>query len=239
MSLLAPLLDVQLLDLERDRLSEQRRTLPEREALTQNRQLAAALDAKLAVLTEERARLEHSEHALGAEVAEVAAKAKEVEDHLYSGSVKISKELSALQHELDLHRARQAGIEERELELLESVETTDAEMRANRVERQEADATGQAIQAAIGRAEADIDAQLAVLAGKREELASGLPEPVLAQYDTLRANPRLAGRGAAPLADGSCGGCRIKLPVLDYTRMKAQPEDAVICCVHCKRVFVR
>jgi predicted nucleic acid-binding Zn-ribbon protein len=238
-SLLAPLLDVQQLDLECDHLIKQRATLPERDTLRRNREQAATLDTGLAELEAERTRLDRAEHTLGGEVAEVASKAKEVEDRLYSGSVKVSKELAGLQQELDGLRARQGQIEEQELELLEEIDTTDASKVTNRADRDTCNAECTEIQATLGKAEADIDGQLAVIAGKRAELATGLPEAVLSHYAKLRENPRMLGRAAAPLADGGCGGCRIKLPVLEYHRIKAEPEDALVCCVHCHRVFVR
>jgi predicted nucleic acid-binding Zn-ribbon protein len=41
------------------------------------------------------------------------------------------------------------------------------------------------------------------------------------------------------MTDGGCGGCRMRLPVIEYNRMKAEPEDALIACTHCGRVLVR
>ena len=62
---------------------------------------------------------------------------------------------------------------------------------------------------------------------------------MLAEYDRLRTKERLGGRAAARLADGSCEGCRVRLPVLEYNKMKAEPEDALLCCPRCARVLVR
>jgi len=158
---------------------------------------------------------------------------------LYSGSVKIPKELETLQEEIRLIRVRQSRLEEQEMELLEQMEQTDAEIEANRAERAERGDIGSALEATIGAAETEIEAELSVLAGKRAEMAAGIPAQILDTYDRLRENVRLAGRAAASLAGGSCGGCHVKLPVLEYNRMKAQPPDALVCCVYCGRVLVR
>ena len=66
-----------------------------------------------------------------------------------------------------------------------------------------------------------------------------MPAAILAEYARLRTRDRLAGRAAAPLEQGSCGGCRVKLPVLDYNTMKAKPADALLLCPRCGRVLVR
>ena len=72
-----------------------------------------------------------------------------------------------------------------------------------------------------------------------EPPTEGVPAPILAEYDRLRAKGKPAIRYAARLGEGSCEGCRIKLPVLEYQNMKAEPEEALIRCVECHRVLVR
>jgi len=236
---LSQLLDVQDLDLSSDQLHERRRTMPEREALRASHTEAAALDEAHTALIERRETLSNTEHDLGSEVATVAAKAKEVEDALYSGSVKVPKELEALQEELRLLRARQSGIEEQEMELLEEIELCDGEIVENRSAHTGAEARAAELEAAIRAAETEIEAELTQVAARRGAESSHVPAPILAEYDRLRGKERMAGRAAARLADGSCQGCRVKLPVLEYNRMKAEPEDTLLCCVHCGRVLVR
>jgi predicted nucleic acid-binding Zn-ribbon protein len=236
---LSPLLDVQALDLESDQLIERHRTLPERTELERASRRIATLDGTHAVQVERREALSSAEDALGAEVTEVAAKAKEVEEVLYSGSVKVPKELEALQEEIRLIRVRQSGLEEKEMALLEEIEQTDGEMDANRAEKAEQSDLCTSFEATIRAAEEEIDGELTVLSGKRAEMAARVPGPILAAYERLRENERLAGRGAARLIDGSCGGCHVKLPVLEYNRMKAEPPDALVFCVYCGRVMVR
>jgi hypothetical protein len=236
---LSPLLDVQEIDLASDRLTERRRTLPERDERQQALTRAQSLDGEHAQLLEQREALDRAEHALGAEVAAVAGKAKEVEDTLYSGSVKAPKELEALQHEIRLLRERQSSLEEQEMELLEEIEQTESHMQTNRSQRSDCDDSCEKLEAAILAAEGQLDGELAGLAGRRAETASGIPVPVLAEYDRLRTKERLAGRVAVPFENGSCGGCRVKLPVTEQSRIKQEPDDALVVCVHCGRLLVR
>lgn len=239
MALLSPLLDVQELDLACDRLRRRRRELPEREALRRCHVRAASLDDDHAGLLAQRSALGVSERSLAGEVAAVAAKSKEVEDTLYGGSVRAPKELSSLQEEIRLLRAKQSELEGREMETLEEIERLDGELAANRATRAECDTESAALEAAIRAAEAAIDAELVELGRQRGEKVHGIPPAIVVEYDRLRAREQLTGRGASPLNAGTCGGCHVKLPVQEYSRLKAQPDDALLCCPRCGRILVR
>jgi len=236
---LSLLLEVQELDLASDRLVAQRAGLPERTRLVACQEQARALDRTHEALGVQRKQLDRAEHGLGGEVAEVAAKAKEVEDTLYSGKIKAPKELEAVQEELRLFRQRQSELEEKELELLEQIELLESERSENRSLRAQTESQAAQLEAAIRKAEGEIDAELAKLAEARALKAPSVPATILSEYERIRPKERLLGRGAAPLLDGSCGGCHVELPILEYDRMKAQPEDALLRCVQCKRVLVR
>lgn len=236
---LSSLLEVQELDLASDQRSARRRSLPEREALQQCQARALSLDAAYALLIERREGLRLGEHALAAEVAALASKVKTVDDTLYSGTVRVSKDLLALQEEIRLLRGKQSGLEEREMELLEEIDQTESEMAENRAGRSRSDAEADGLRMAIRKAEGEIDSELAQLAEQRARKAASVPSVILSEYERLRGQQRMLGRAAAPLAEGSCGGCRIKLPVHEYNRMKAMPDDALLCCTRCGRVLVR
>lgn len=239
MSTTSRLLEVQALDLSSDQLIERRRTLPERDALLASLAHAAALDASHTALLEQRKVLHDAEHEVGVEVTDVASKAKEVENTLYSGSVKAAKELEALQEELRLLRGRQSGFEEREMQLLEEIDGVEGQMVENRAARQAAESDATDIRAAIGRAEGEIDAELADLALQCEAKRVGISAVILTEYDRLRTKDRLGGRAAAALTEGTCGVCRVRLPVVLYNRIRHEADDVLACCPRCLRVLVR
>jgi len=236
---LTSLLELQDLDLAGDRLRAERAALPERGALAALESRAPGIDADHAALARRRVGLAGAEHDLETEVAAMAARAKGVETTLYSGSVKVPKELSALQEEIRLFRVRQAEIEGRELALLEEIESTEGAMAGNRAAREALRVESEALAAALRKGEEAIDAELAGLATARAGKLVAIPPEVLAAYEKLRGRERLAGRVVARLADKGCSGCRMTLPVLDYNRMKAMPEDALLACTHCGRLLVR
>jgi predicted nucleic acid-binding Zn-ribbon protein len=236
---ISQLLEVQDLDLASDQLKERRLTLPERTELQQAQARAAALDDAHAALVEHGGTLSRSERELAGEVTDMATRAQESEDTLYSGTVKAAKELESLQQEARLLRGKQSELEERQMELLEELDGVEGEAGENRAERARTDADVERIHAAIAKAEGEIDAELARLVGKRSDKAPGVPEAILSKYDRLREKDGMAGRAAAPLLDGSCGGCRVRLPVVEYHKMLAEPEDALLSCSRCRRILVR
>jgi predicted nucleic acid-binding Zn-ribbon protein len=236
---LSQLLDVQILDLESDRLKVRREGMPEREALEQSRARGGALDESHLAMLEAREALSRAEREISGEVAALAARAKEVEETLYSGSISAPKELESLQEEIRLLREKQSGLEEREMGLLEEIDRAENEIADNRAARDQTEDERRGLETMIHKAESEIDAELARLAEQALETRAAIPAEILDAYDGRRSRPRLAGRAAAPLAEGSCGGCHMQLPRLDYDRMKAEPADTLLLCVHCGRVLVR
>jgi hypothetical protein len=239
MARLDPLLEVQDLDLQADRLGEQRVGLPERQALTACVAEIANNDRLQAGARERRDDLARREREVAGEVSTVAAGAKDVEGRLYSGEVTAPKELGALQEELRLAREKQTGLEERELEIMEEVEEQEGDLRRLADLRSAADTRSEALRAAIGDAEKKIDAELEVLAARRETPLATLPAEFVETYTTLRGKPKFAGKAAVPLRAGLCEGCRVSLPRVDLSRMMAEPDEALIRCPHCTRLLVR
>lgn len=239
MTLLSPLLEIQTSDLASDRLGRERAALPERESLRLAEIAIGGLDEIHAKLLAQRAQLAQAEHGLGAEVAAVAARAKAVETTLYSGSVRIPKELSALQAEIRGFRVQQAELEGRELALLEEIDRAETEIAENRSARERITAEMKKLGQSLAAAEQAIDAERAKLGEERSGKAVGVPSEILAAYERLRTRDRLVGRAVAAIVEGGCEGCHMKLPVLEYNRMKSKPEDALLLCVHCGRILVR
>lgn len=239
MALLTPLLELQDCDLACDRLAARRSSLPEREALRLAEARAVPLDDAHAALVAQRSQLSLAEHTLGDEVAAMAARAKDVETTLYSGTVRASKELSALQAEMDALRRHQSELEARELQLLESIDQTETEISRNRAERDLLDAEAAKWATELAGAERIIDTELQALHEARSRDVAGIPAPILAVYEKLRTRERLAGRAAAQIVDGGCSGCHMRLPVHEHNLMQARPDDALLLCVHCGRILVR
>jgi len=238
-STLGRLLEVQALDLEADALLRKRETLPEREVLAGVEANQASLAAESATVHARNEELARAERELSGEVATIAGKAREVEDNLYSGSVTVPKELDGLQQELALLKTKQEEVEERELTLLEQMEEVEGALTAGAAGAQDLAARAEEVRGVLASSEAVIDAEIADLAQRAGGLRADVPVEVLEAYDRLRGNARLAGRAAVGLASKTCSGCQLDMPVLEYSRIRDAPEDALVTCVHCHRLLIR
>jgi predicted nucleic acid-binding Zn-ribbon protein len=236
---LSPLLDVQELDVAADALKQRRADLPERAELVGCHERAEQLDRELAELEARREGLSSSERKLAGEVAAMAARVKEAEKKLYSGTVTLPKELEGLQEEQRTLQHKQSELEDQELELMEQIEATEGEMASNREARRESDDRAAQLLRSIASSEAEIDGELQSLDTSRRNVAAGLPAPVLEKYAELRQNRRMAGRPAARLTARTCQGCRLELPVLVHQRIQDEGPGALVRCPQCRRVLGR
>jgi predicted nucleic acid-binding Zn-ribbon protein len=239
MGLLSPLLDIQNIDRECDRLLQRRSELPERADRVRIEARIAAVDGVLESLVQERRRLDLAEHEMADQVAAVAARAKHVEDTMYGGTVTAAKDLSTLQNEIAAIRAQQAGLEDQEMALLEEIDGVEGEMAEQRRLRAEIEGELAETDARLKAAEGVIDDELAEFGRGKASHAERLPGAVIDAYEALRTNHRLGGIAAAVFTEKGCGGCRMQLPVLELRLMKDQPEDALLRCENCGRLLVR
>jgi len=232
----SPLLELQRLDSSADTARKRCAELPERAALREQEAEVAALVAARAAAGEQRRVLGGQLREAEGVVADLDAHAKEVERSLYSGATRVVRELEALQEELRDARRRQGEREEAELVVMEQVEQLDAEIAALEARSAELEARGAELLAAIGAEEERTEAELVQLAKQREAVVPQVPAALLAEYETLRAVPRMAGRAAARLQNGTCGGCSVSLPIAVAARI--QRERAQIAhCPRCGRIL--
>jgi predicted nucleic acid-binding Zn-ribbon protein len=239
MSLLAPLLQIQELDLAADALRQKVETLPERAALPRLAKKMAAIEAELAKIRAEGQARVKEEAELGRAVSQLAKDIEAAEVERYSGK-RVERD-EALEHKAAQAalREKQAEYEEQELELLLAIEKLEAALNEQNTARAKNIEETKEAEAVIRKAEDGLEAEIAGLMEQREELTLGLPAPILAAYDRVRGQERARGRGVAPLEDGRCTACRIKLPSIEFRKMLAEPEEALLQCPQCRRVLIR
>lgn len=233
-----PIRELQELDIEANGLRAERAGLPERHALRDNRTEQAALGEQRVAAAAALGALEQEERQLEAEVTDAAARAKSVEDDLYSGRVSASKELAALQTDLEGSRSRLAALEERELELMEAVEAATADLANLDARSAEIETVNQALAERVAAAEARIDAALERLEDARSGFCAQVEVQLLAAYEKRRLNERLAGHVTTELVGNKCGRCKVTLPITEVTRLKGAGPDAFVVCASCHRLIL-
>src|SRR5580704_13789045 len=180
------LMEVQKHDTTLDQLRHRRDTLPERAALVE--------------LAERRARLERTAADVQAQVDELAGRQRKLEDHIAatakrrheieqrmrSGAISASRDLQALDHEVNQLFERQSHLEEDELVLLEEQEPLDSLLGELRSELDSLSVEADRLTTAIAGAEAELGESIRAEEVQRKELANDLPEELSRRYEVLR-----------------------------------------------------
>ncbi len=228
------LLELQRLDTEADQLTTRRERLPERE------QLAHATEQ---LATWERRRSEMSaridELATAMETAETRGAALRADKSRLEGQLKTviaPREAEALLHEIATADEQLDSLDTGELADLSEMTTIEEQLEAHL--REEETLRGDVVDAdaALARAVADIDAELAVIDGRREPLRAALAPELLSRYDRVRGQ---LGVAVARLVGHRCAGCHLDLSAAEVDTAKEEAAAGGITdCPQCGRMLV-
>jgi predicted nucleic acid-binding Zn-ribbon protein len=185
----------------------------------------------LASLEAERARVSAESRAADVALAEIEAHIARTRGRLYGGAIIDPRELSSLQRELDHLAPRRDDAEMRCLDLMERIETLDAQINSRRDEVARLEkAREESRPRAVAEARA-LNEQIAALRAEREPLASSLDPSSLALYTRLRA---AQGHAVSPIANGICTACRVTLPPRDVQHARG---STLTTCPNCRRIL--
>jgi len=228
------LLVLQQQDTAADQLRHRRATLPERALVAGLEAERARLDGELTTAAAERDRLGARQERLEGDVATTEDKRRTLERRL--GATSVPREAQAMSDEIDGLKARQSGMEDELLELMEALEPLDGRLAEGGGERAQLDERLTVARAALAAAEAGVDSELAAVGAARTQAAAPIPKPLLDRYERLRA--RLGGVAVATLDGPRCTGCNLVLPLLELERVRAAAPDALVECEQCGRILV-
>jgi predicted nucleic acid-binding Zn-ribbon protein len=228
------LLDVQEQDTAIRLLDNRKETLPEARRLASANGHLAELDADIAIARRQRDDVARDQARLEGEIELLDGKIGREEKRLFSGSVANPKELTSLQAEVKMLRDQRARLEDQLLEAMVQREGADDTLGKLEGERATTRAECAELTDSVGGMVGDIDAERAQRAERRTDLASGVPDDLLALYERLRAQK--SGVGAAALVAGSCQGCHTQLPAREVERLRS--EGGLQRCESCRRILV-
>lgn len=236
MGALHTLLDIQAHDTAADQVRHRRATIPERDDLAVRRSEIAELDEQVASLGSRRDELAAQERGLSDEAATLGERITNDEAKLYSGEIASPRELQALQADIDQLRRHQRGVEDRQLGVMEEREGVEARLAEVEENRAEVSARADALAEAVREAEAACDEEIAKEEQARDELASAIPDALVAEYRQVR--KRAGGVGAARLVGDTCQGCHLSLPATEVARLRKQEDDVPAYCDNCGCILV-
>jgi predicted nucleic acid-binding Zn-ribbon protein len=195
--------------------------------------LRGAVEAARAQVEQTKARLDAArkeQRALEKDLEVIQTKRVKTEGRLYE--VKTNKEYSAVLVEIEDIKQEKARMEDQILTLMEAHERLGVEIREAEAHHKARDAQGKEEETGLQAALREVEADLGLVRRERSDLAAKLPPAILADYDNL-----LRARGGLAIAEvakpQSCGGCRVTLPPQRLQELKQQ--NALIRCESCGR----
>jgi predicted nucleic acid-binding Zn-ribbon protein len=185
-------------------------------------------------LSSERQQLEeltHQQRSVEWEIDDISGKISKVEEELYSGRVRNPKELTDLQHEVDILKNKRSKIEDRALETMEQVElaTKNTDNLDSELKRLETEWQSQ--QQKLSAEAEQLKTAIAETKNRRELLAGDIDPQAVEVYQELK---RLRGTAVARVEQGICRGCRISLPI---TELQQARSGNLIRCSSCGRIL--
>ena len=209
------LIDLQSLDSRLARLSHERAHLPVLSRIEDavGRLRANRRDAVRATgdLTDAKAEATRAED----EVGQVVRRAEILRERLSSGAAG-TRDLSAIQGEIDQLGRRQSILEDAQIAAMEALEAA---------QEQEIRASGRELTATRDAEFARLDQEIEQTSARRAELAGTIDAALLAEYDAARA--ATGGIGAIALYGRRVEGA-VEISPAEHARIAAAPADAVL-----------
>ena len=232
LSSLADLLDLQSVDLQIDRLLEQRQSLPELEQYKETHQKLTELEQIVATQRDDLRELELALDKAEGELEILEAKLAEHETRLFAGGMS-ARETEHMRLEVQSLKGQQEAMEAKVLGMLEGIDparalVAETEAQISAVDTEKAD-----LESSIKSQWKTIDAELA----RKEERKLAALEPIdadlLELYEKLRGIKE--GVAVASYDHGVCGGCHMTLSPAEQDEAFASDLPR---CVHCRRILV-
>jgi predicted nucleic acid-binding Zn-ribbon protein len=232
MNSLADLLDLQDIDLQIDRLLNERQSLPAlaeyRAAHTREEDLKTRVGAAEAALRETTLGFDKT----SGELDIAAAKLESEQNRLYAGGLS-ARDADYMRREVEMLGRKKVEMEDSLLALMELREEQEQALETLQGELAAATEGKATLEAVIQEAWRGIDVDLARKEARKAEIVPLIPEDLLELYEELR--PAKEGVAIGRLVESVCGGCHLRLTAaerLDVTR--SDPPR----CIHCRRILV-
>ncbi len=144
-----------------------------------------------------------------------------------------NEEFVALGHEITRYEKELDELETKELEAMEEVDQIRAALAASESAHSKTRTLIAEDLASIAQRRERMESEREDVAGQREKRAAAVPEDMMPLY--IRLVKTKDGVAVAPLRDGKCEGCHMK--VIASTVMKAQSGRELTQCENCGRIL--
>lgn len=228
MSVAKQLYQLQEVDLEIE-ASEQ--TLSQLSRQLGDNRVVVEAQARLTSAQEQLAELKRRQRSAEGDIDDLVSKITAVEEQLYSGRIMNPKELSSLQHEVELLKTKRDQLETKALEIMDQVESTEASVTAITSEFNKLEAEWHHQQQQLSTDIEALKSKLSDLGDKRQRHSAEIDSWAVTVYDTLR---KQKGQAVVKVEQGICRGCRISLPVSELQQARS---GNLVQCSSCGRIL--
>jgi len=175
--------------------------------------------------------MQKQQRSLEREADDINAKLKVAGEDLYSGRIHNPKELSNLQHDIELLKANRSKIEDKILELMDSVESHTKELVDLNEQFTNVEENWRVEQQQLGIDIEQLKSRILNLEQQKLLLVNSLDTKTVDLYDDLKMKMKTA---VARVTQGICSGCRMQLPTTDLQRVRG---GNVVQCSSCGRIL--
>ena len=226
---LQPLLELQKIDTALSQLVHRQANLDERKVL-------AAAKAALVASQSENARLTAELTASKDEISSLESANKNCEAQIakYSQQLKTviaPREAEALQHEIETVRTERSANDDKELQLLETSENLEMQLRLTAEQINELSAGVASATAALNEALKICEDEKKSLDEKRHGVASAIDSKLIKLYDVKRTKRTTA--AVADLHGSKCQSCHLDLSVVELSALKKLGAEDFAECPNC------
>ena len=144
-----------------------------------------------------------------------------------------NEEFQAIKHEIIRYEKEVDGLETRELEIMEELDSLRAALKAAEDARTHARTLIAEDLESIRQRRERMETERAEVEAERTTLATHVPESIMPVYTRLMKTK--AGMAVAPMQDGKCGGCHMKL--IASTVVAVQAAKEIARCEDCGRIL--
>lgn len=177
--------------------------------------------------------LEKRRQSLAWESEDLRAKIAPLEQKLYSGLIKVPKELLALQQDVEMLKTKCRGLEDAELQLMIELEEVQRWLREEGRELEKLEGQWTEEQQHLFQIKEALGGEIEALRGQRESTARRVDPGTLDTYQRIR--EKRQGLAVVSVERGTCGGCRITVPAIEMQRARLGQE--LIFCQSCGRIL--
>ncbi len=228
------LIELQRTDTSIRRLRHRLDALDEQQQLEASQARAAELERSGDDTRIELERARADQRQLEREVDVLTQRRDAEQARLYDGSLTSPRQISSAEAEIETTGRRIADHEELLLEVLERVETLEAQVASFDTALEQERARAAELTVARDEAAGAILAETAELEVARAEQAATIDADLVARYDA--AVQRSGGVGVGQLDGQSCTACRVQLSMADVNDLLAGPS--LTSCPQCQRMLI-